>query len=153
MLWFPVAVLVMAGCGEEEPEAAAEGKPEATATATPDPRDAAKKEIRTLVADWLEATAKEDAETRCELLAPSERRHFDRVAGDCATAYAPRGSAKQRELGRRVAGASRPGTIIVYEGGYATIEVHHAKAGNYITLYAIDEKGSWGIARKKRTGL
>ena len=156
LLWIPVAAaLALAGCGSdgggEVP--AAETTPTPTATATPDERAQAKEELRDLTFDWLKAAAKADAGALCDMLAPSERRYFDRLAGSCEEAWAPRGTAKRRAFARRTAKESRPGQIIVYEDSYATIEVHHSRDGNYLTLYAIEEKGEWGMARKKRTGL
>jgi hypothetical protein len=153
LLWIPVAAAVaVAGCGGDD-ETTAQAKPEPTASATPDERAQAKQQLRDLTFDWLKAAANEDAGALCGMLVPSERRYFDRLAGSCEEAWAPRGSAKKRAFARRTAEESRPAQIIVYEDGYATIEVHHSRDGNYLTLYAIEEKGEWGMARKKRTGL
>lgn len=148
MLCILVGCALLAGCGREEPPAEAEASAEPTATETPDAREQAKKEIRELTFDWLAAGAKGDGAALCETLAPSERRYYASRHRSCAAAWR-----KPTAFGVRTLKESRPGTIIVYEEGYATIEIHHIEDGNYMTIYAIDEGGRWGIARKKATGL
>lgn len=141
---------MLAGCGGEDAEptpAAAETTPEATAT--PDEREQAKEEIRQLVTDWLAAAAKGDAQGQCELLIPAEQRYFDKLAGSCEKAYTPRGSAKDKKFARETARDTKPGTIIVYDKGYATIELEHATDGVYETVYAVETDDGWGMARKK----
>jgi hypothetical protein len=152
MRWaaFLLALLALAGCGgEEDPPARADAEPTATATATPDEREQAKEEIRQLATDWLAAAAKADAKGQCELLIPAEQRYFDRLAGSCEKAYTPRGSAEDKRFARETARDSKPGTIIVYDKGYATIELEHSADGVYETIYAVEADGGWGIARKK----
>jgi hypothetical protein len=154
LLWIPVLLMfATGGCGRDEAEEAPAAESTPTPTKTPDARAQAKEEIQELTFQWLKAASKEDAGALCDMLAPSEQRYFDKLAGSCEKAWAARGSAKKRAFARRTAEESRPGQIIVYEDGYATIEIHHSRDGNYLTLYAIEEKGEWGMARKKRTGL
>lgn len=150
MLCIVVGCLVLAGCGgDEESSAEADAEPTATASATPDAREQAKEEIHQLVTDWLAAAAKGDAKAQCGLLIPAEERYFARGAGSCEKAFAPRGSAKDKRFGRETARNTKPGTIIVYDKGYATIELDHATDGVYDTIYAVETKDGWGIARKK----
>jgi hypothetical protein len=144
------AVVALAGCAGGEPQLAADPEPSATATATatPDP----KPEIRRVASQWLEGVADGDAKARCAALAPSERRHFDRLAGSCERAIRGTGTPHEQAAGRRIARRSKVGQILVYRAGYAAIAVED-DTGPYLAYYAIKENGRWGLARKKRTPI
>jgi hypothetical protein len=152
-LWILVATaLAVAGCGGGgEPRAAADPKPTETATPTPTPDP--KPQIHEVAAKWLQAVVENDPKARCDALAPSERRHFARLAGSCEKAMRYTGTPKQQAVGRRIARKSEVGQIVVYKAGYAEIAIADRKDGPYLAYYAIKERGRWWLARKKRTPI
>jgi hypothetical protein len=145
--WLLVALTVLAGCGGESDEPSS-ARTQATPTATPEPRatpEPTSQEIREVVNRYLAAYARQDWSGLCATLVPSQQRQFDRLAGSCERAFRTLRSEK-RELVRN----SRAGEIRV-RGKRATIEVTELGWREpYMRLYAIEEDGAWGVARRKR---
>jgi hypothetical protein len=140
------AVLALAGCGGGEERATA--RPSPTATDTPDPVTTAEPnqlEIRQAANAYLKAFAAGDWTGVCDTLVPSERRHFERLAGSCERGFSSTGGRNRRVLSNAIAGEirirSEQAVIAVNEQGWRE---------PIMRLYAIEEDGAWGIARSKK---
>jgi hypothetical protein len=136
------------GCGEDE---SGTGR-DTAATATPRPvatNDPRTQKIREVANRYLSATAGRDWTAVCATLVPSERRHFERLAGTCEEAFrtgaVEAGNREVRRLRDARAGEIRIGrhqaVIEINELGWREPLMH---------LYAIREDGGWGIARSKK---
>ena len=147
-----VAVLIVgcaiAGCGEEaaprEPAAPAQ-----TPTPTPDRSaglDPGKTELRRAADAYYAAYARKRYEAVCETLAPSERRHFHRIAGSCPKAFSsPRLPARRRRVMRDF----RAGAVRI-RGDRATISITTTTSNDEIgRLYGLREDGRWWISRRR----
>jgi len=145
--WVPAFLCIaLAACGGDDAEPSAARTPTATpdARATPEP---ASQEIREIANRYLAAFARSDWAGVCATLVPSERRHFDRRAGSCERAFSfPKTPRRELQLLRN----SRAGEIRIAPN-QAIIEVTELGWRKpYMRLYAIEERGAWGIARSRK---
>ena len=139
---FLIILLVLAGCGGSDDRPAA-ATPTPTATETPVPDDV---QIRAATKAYYQALAAKDFDGVCETLAGSEQRYFDRLAGDCAKAFA---TLKVKPKARKLMRTFRASEVDV-RGDRATIAVEDSLYGTEAgKLYAIREGERWGIARRK----
>jgi hypothetical protein len=139
--------VVLAGCGEEAEPAAVPTEP-----AKSDPRarfDETELEIRQAANAYLQAFGNRDWKGVCAALVPSERRYFDRLAGDCERPFR-QGWREMTKGARRLAANAIAGEIRI--GPYQAV-IHVTESGSpdpYMRLYAIEENGHWGIARSRK---
>jgi hypothetical protein len=140
-----VAVLALAGCGGGEERATARPSPSPTdtpdAVATVDPTQV---EIRKAANAYVKAYARGDRTGVCDTLVPSERRYFDQLGGSCERVFRTTGGRNRRILRDASAGEIRIGRE------QAVIVVEDQFVDEIMRLYAIEEDGSWGIARSKK---
>ncbi|MDA0180445.1 hypothetical protein OJ997_09085 [Solirubrobacter phytolaccae] len=143
-----VAVLVV-GCGGEDPAPSAGAAPaaataSASATPTPSPTTTAtsdRVEIMQLATDYWKAVADDDSKAACELLTPSEQKHFERKFGSCPKAF--NFTAAQR----KGTGDWRAG-VVTLDGDRARISTVGDSGGEEgPDLLAVREDGKWGIVR------
>jgi hypothetical protein len=138
------AVLALAGCGGGEERATARPSP----TSTPEPApttEPTQLEVRQAANAYLKAFARGDWKGVCDALVPSERRYFDNLTGSCERGFRRTGGRDRRLLRNAIAGEirirSEQAVISVNEQGWRE---------PIMRLYAIEEDGSWGIARSEK---
>jgi hypothetical protein len=139
--------VALAGCGEEAQPAQAPAKsPRPDPRATPDPVEL---EIRQAANAYLKAFGRRDFTGVCAALVPSERRYFDRLAGECERPFR-QGWREMTKGARRLTANSIAGEIRVgpYQAVIAVTE--NGWPNSYMRLYAIEENGEWGIARSRK---
>jgi hypothetical protein len=145
--WLPAFLCIgLAACGGDDAEPSAARTPTATAEAraTPEPTS---QEIRQAANRYLAAFGRSDWAGVCATLVPSERRHFDRRAGSCERAFAATEATKRE---RRLLRNSRAGEIRIGPN-QAIIEITELGWREpFMRLYAIEERGAWGIARSRK---
>jgi hypothetical protein len=137
-----VAVLALAGCGGGEERATARPSPASTPdpVATVEPTEV---EIRKAANAYVKAYARGDWTGVCDTLVPSERRYFDQLGGSCERVFRSEGR-NRRVLRDAIAGEVRIGR------DQAVIVIEDYVVDELMRLYAIEEDGSWGIARSKK---
>ena len=146
-----LAALALGGCGESADEDRAASGPTPASTPRPvstnDPRT---QEIREAANRYLSATARADWSAVCATLARSERGYFDRLGGSCEAVYGADSRRKAVRRERRLIRNARAGDIRV-KGDGAVIDVHELGWREVLfRLYAIEENGRWGIARREK---
>ena len=138
-----VLVVTVVACGESS-----EPAPPA-ATPIPDRRaqvEPTQLEIRRAANAYVRAWGQRDWDALCDTLVPSERRYFDRLGGSCERVFR-QGGKRSGKFERRVVGDSIASEIRIGPK-QAVIEITQAGSPTpYMRLYAIQEKGRWGIAR------